>query len=205
MTKMGMKKPEGFRPVYSFGRVSRAEFRALASKQKDNKAKRAEKRRVIFERPLRVTRKGVIAQLDELVSTWVKTRWREISGRCVWHDRHSFRPIECWYHVEPCGNWLIRWLPLNLIGACNPCNGDEQRNRGSARIEDRHRNLIGPKKLEALKELRRIKPKFSLDEYVEMRDEFKKKIEAGDYADFIPAPILRRIPEEILEMMGGQL
>jgi len=122
--KMGQRRIQTTGPIYSFGRVSRSEFKALTAKQKERKEKRRVKRKQVFERPLKVTRKMAIAKADQACGDWIKGRDKKRG--CPFHGTCSWRAGDTWYHLIPRSKILLKWHPLNVLASCGPHNNAER-------------------------------------------------------------------------------
>lgn len=157
-----------------YHRVSREQMRAILKRQADRKAKREEKRALLWparelKRKMRTLRQIVRAVLDTLWSQIILARARRKSAVCAICGE---RPIEVAYHIVPKQRGdSVRWDLENGCGACSRCNRGEQLNRSLYR--DKHLVIFGRELIERIEGQARIKADYSTAELQEKAREFR--------------------------------
>ena len=94
-------------------------IKEYVKRAKVRKAKRASKRQSL-RLGQRVRRKVLVAKLDALFSVLIRMRDKAVNnGLCVFG---CGRPIACAFHFVSRVKYATRWLPINGVGSCAPCN-----------------------------------------------------------------------------------
>ena len=140
-----------------------AKAAARASRRKDNAAYQAKQ----AGKPIKPSRKTLIAQLDTLCGLVVKRRDKMKNGVCI---ICKARPIQVWYHIIPRASHMTRWDLRASVGACAPCNMGEKWHRLAYR--HKHVEIFGREIIEELEALSRQRSHFSIADLIEKRDEF---------------------------------
>ena len=159
-------------------RVTIAEYLSLAKKKK---AKRKDNAKFIAKmagKKLAPSRSKLRAQIWHFTSLIVRKRDSKLyDGKCV---ICKINPIECAYHkISASEGDSTRYDLDNLCGSCHSCNYAEFRWR--RRYAEKHREIFGKEKIEALEAKAKLTVHLSQADLVALRDERKRMLESGRY------------------------
>ena len=153
----------------------RVMLRDYLAKKKARAEKRKAKAKLIWSgKPMKLSRKGMIAKLDALWSLAIRLRDRqEGSGRCL---VCKTRPAELGYHLVPKQRgYAVRWDLDNGVAGCSVCNMGEMMNRSLYR--QKHVELFGKDRIEFLEAKALVKVKWSLADLASIADGLKEQIQ----------------------------
>lgn len=156
------------------------------------KAKRMEKAALLGLGPDNSVLRG---QINDLWSIIIRRRDNRLyDGWCriclikyevIGREYGKIRRIEQGYHIVPRGDDAVRWLLINGVGSCGPCNYGEKmsRERESSRMAYReiHVALIGEPALKEIERLANTTIHFAHTDLLDKREEFRRRIRIGDY------------------------
>lgn len=129
--------------------MSREEFRALKAKAQARKTKRQSKARELWGR---VSRKGLIKRLDQIVSLWIRSKLARLGivlcQFCQFRGKPA-QPITQAFHFKSRVSYATRWLVENLWASCGACNiAFEHDVHFIGRVIEWYKDKFGPDKWE---------------------------------------------------------
>jgi len=123
-------------------------------------------------------RKRLMAVCLELGSQFIRRRdSKKTGGRCVFG---CGRPIECWFHfIKQSRSLKTRFDERNIVASCFACNGKMEHGEGWAWAW--YANTYGLAQMNEILRLSHGTANFSIADLEEIRDNFKRRIQTGDY------------------------
>lgn len=170
------------------------------ARQKRTQRAKRRKGNALFQAKIKgidvLTSKTVLKkQLDDLTSYIVRRRDRLVHAGlclvCMVKERMCIlkrkpNPITQSYHIIPRGDFMTRWLLINQVGSCWPCNVGEKESRHRKSAQDVYERIhiellgggdIGRARLEDLVYQAKLRANFSVQELIAKRDEMKAILE----------------------------